>query len=56
MRRVTIFEIMTDAMMMRARRITGFWRSLLNLTSNLNQRVFLRGAVAALPSSHRSRR
>ena len=28
----------------------------LNLTSNLNQRFFLRGTVAALPSSHRSRR
>ena len=28
----------------------------LNLTSNLNQRFFLRGTVAGLPSSHRSRR
>jgi hypothetical protein len=28
----------------------------LNLTSNLNQRVFLQGTVAALPSSHPSRR
>ena len=28
----------------------------LNLTSNLNQRFFLRGTAAALPSSHRSRR
>ena len=28
----------------------------LNLTSNLNQRFFLRGTVGALPSSHRSRR
>jgi hypothetical protein len=48
-RRVTIFEITTDVMMSSTENYGILSaRSLLNLTSNLNQRVFLRGAIAAL--------